>query len=209
MIYLIGGPARCGKSMLAERVRKHIDGQVLAGDAFVASLHKNLKPEWLPDLFEHKNDTIDHLRLPEEKIDRLRRRDKVSWEFYEAYLETAIGDAADENVLIEGNLWPDFIHLLKLPHKAVFLIDTSPNQVERLIQIRDANGDNDWMENFSDEEMVKWATFNAKRGERYVKLCEKYDYLYFDIASLGMEQAADDAFHALLQKRGYTSKYKV
>jgi hypothetical protein len=38
MIYLIGGPARMGTSTLAWRVRKEIDGHVLAGDAFVHSL---------------------------------------------------------------------------------------------------------------------------------------------------------------------------
>ncbi|HET6747520.1 MAG TPA: hypothetical protein VFH06_05430 [Candidatus Saccharimonadales bacterium] len=209
MIYLIGGPARCGKSQLAERVRKHIDGHVIGGDAIVASLHAMLKPEWLPDLFEHSVKMIDHMHIPEEKIDRLRRRDKVAWSFYENYIKTAKEDAPDDDILIEGNLWPDFVHMLSFKHKAIFLIDTSPNQLARLIEIRDANGDNDWMKDFSDEKLKTWAEFNALRSQRYVELCQKYDYPYYDIAKLGIEDAADEAFHALLSKMRYNNKHKA
>lgn len=164
MICLIGGPARTGKSHLAERARKHIDGQVLSGDAVVAALKSVLKSEWSPDLFEHKAHPLEQIHTASEKVDRLRRRDKVAWQFYEEYLRTAIGDASHDDVLIEGNLWPDFISNLGLPHKAVFLIDTSPEQVGRLIEIRDSNGDNDWMKHFSDEELAEWAKFNALRS---------------------------------------------
>src|SRR6266542_1258118 len=103
MIYLIGGPARCGKSQLAERVRKYVNGHVIAGDAIVASLHAMLKPEWLPDLFEHSVKMIDHMHIPAEKVDRLRRRDKAAWEFYKTYIQTAFEDAPQDHILIEGN----------------------------------------------------------------------------------------------------------
>jgi 2-phosphoglycerate kinase len=208
MIYLIGGPARCGKSKLAEQIRKHTDGHVIAGDAVVASLHAMLKPEWLPDLFEHSVKMIDHMHIPEEKVDRLRRRDKVAWDFYETYIKTAQDDAPNDDILIEGNLWPDFVKTLSFEHKAVFLIDTSPEQAGRLMRIRDANGDNDWMKRFSDKELKTWAEFNAIRSQRYKKLCEQYGYSYFDIAKLGIEEAADEAFHALLSRVRYNSIHK-
>jgi hypothetical protein len=201
VIYLIGGPARTGKSHLAERVRKHIDGQVLSGDAMVTALKKMLKPEWLPDLFEHNVRPLEQMHIASEKVDRLKRRDKTMWIFYSEYLRTALGDAPHDDVLIEGNLWPDFTHSLGFSHKAVFLVDTSPKQVERLIEIRDENGDNDWMKQYSNEELGEWAKFNALRSERYVSLCEKYDYPYFDIAGLGIEEASEEAFVKLLSHR--------
>ena len=209
MIYLIGGAPRCGKSHLAERVRKYINGQVIAGDAVTAALQKVFTPEWSPDLFVHKVDPLSKMHLASEKIDRLRRRDETAWDFYQAELETAVKNATHDDNLIEGNLWPDFIRTLTLPHKAVFLVDTSPKQATRLIDIRDSDGDNDWMKHYSNEEMVEWAKLNVLRSERYIKLCQKHSYPYFDIAKFGIEDASDEAFHALLSKRGYNNTHKA
>jgi hypothetical protein len=199
MIYLIGGPARCGKSTLAARVRKVIDGQVIAGDAFVHALRDNLQPEWVPDLFDHSVDPVNAIHQPEAKVDRLRRRDTASWRFYQAYLAAAIADASTDDVLLEGDIWPDSLDTFALEHRAAFLIDTSANQVERLIAIRDANGDNDWMRGFSDQKVAEWAEFNIIRSKRYVALCEQYGYRYFDIAESGAADAEQRAFEYLTQ----------
>lgn len=199
MIYLIGGPARCGKSTLAARVRKEIDGQVIAGDAFVHALRDNLQPEWLPDLFDHNVNPVAAIHQPEAKVDRLRRRDVASWQFYQAYLATAIADAPTDDVLLEGDIWPDSLDTFTLEHRAVFLIDTSANQAERLIAIRDANGDNDWMRDFSDQKLVEWAEFNIVRSKRYIALCDQYGYRYFDIAESGIADAEQRAFEYLTQ----------
>lgn len=199
MIYLIGGPARCGKSTLAARVRKEIDGQVIAGDAFVHALYDNLQPEWMPDLFDRKVDPIATIHELDAKVDRLRRRDAVTWRFYQAYMATAIADAPADDVLLEGNIWPDSLDTFTLEHRAVFLIDTSADQVERLIAIRDANGDNDWMRDFNDQKLAEWAEFNIVRSRRYVALCDQYGYHYFDIAESGVAGAEQRAFEYLTQ----------
>jgi hypothetical protein len=199
MIYFIGGPARCGKSTLAARVRKEIDGQVIAGDAFVHALYDNLLPEWLPDLFDRKVDSVTAIHDPEAKVDRLRRRDAVMWQFYQAYIATATADAPGDDVLLEGNLWPDSLDTFAPVHRAAFLIDTSASQVERLIAIRDANGDNDWMREFSDQKLAEWAEFNIIRSRRYVALCDQYGYRYFDIAESGIADAEQRAFEYLTQ----------
>jgi 2-phosphoglycerate kinase len=200
VIYLIGGPARCGKSTLAARVRKEIDGHVLAGDAFVHALQSNLEPEWVPDIFDHAIADVSIAASPEAKINRLRRRDETMWQFYESYIQTAIDDAPTDDILIEGNIWPDFLELFELEHSAVFLIDTSPQQYERLANIRNSDSDNNWMQDFSDEKLREWAMFNAKRSERYAELCRKHDYTFFDIATLGTDEAERAAFSYLLKK---------
>ncbi len=201
MIYLIGGPARAGKSTLAKMVRKEIDGQVLAGDAFVRSLRDNMEDQWIPDLFEHHNDPIEKHFPADAKIKRLRRRDKVSWQFYKAYLMAAAVGAAGDDVLIEGNIWPDFLPEFDLPHRAVFLIDTSPDQAVRLRKIRDSDSDNNWMRDFSDEKMDEWAMFNVVRSQRYIEYCQKHGFTYFDIADHGIEKAQLLAFEHLLHKK--------
>lgn len=200
MIYLIGGPARCGKSTLAMRVRKEINGQVLSGDAFVKALQANLEPAWIPDIFDHAIANVSTQTNPEGKIDRLRRRDETMWQFYQSYIETAVEDTPGDDILLEGNIWPDFLELFKLKHEAVFLIDTSPMQYERLLKIRDGDSDNNWMQDFSDEKMHEWAEFNVRRSRRYVELCSKYDYAFFDIATTGIEEAEHLAFAHLLKK---------
>jgi uridine kinase len=200
VIYLIGGPARCGKSTLAKKLRKEIDGQVLAGDAFVRALKQNLKPAWVPDLYDYD---VAHVGIERAKaeVDRLRRRDEAMWQFYQAYLETAYEDAPNDDLLLEGNLWPDYMELFELPYYAVYLVDTSVDeQAMRLAGIRDGLSDNNWMQDFTDEKLREWAAFNALRSQRYCELCEANGARCFDIAELGIDGAQQQAFEYLLQK---------
>lgn len=202
MIYLVGGPSRSGKSTLTRRVRKYIDGQVINGDALLAALHTHLKPECAPDIFVDVVDPIKDQQTDQARVDRLRRRDKQAWEFFAGYLQDAAHISHDD-ILLEGMLWPDFVSSLGLEHRAVFLVDTSSAQAERLIAIRnDAASDNNWMQehHYSDERIHEWVSFNILRGQLCKDLCKKYDYPCFDIADSGMQAAEERAFEYLLEK---------
>lgn len=204
MIYLIGGPARCGKSTLAERVRHKVDGDILSADAFKKTLLQNLHPSWVPDIFDHVIAPIGAMSSATRQIDRLRRRDERMWQFYDGYIDADLQASPHKDILIEGNIWPDFIAGLRHTHKAVFLVDLAPaeDQFERLQKIRDSDDDNNWMKTreFSDHALKKWAKFNRLRSERYVQLCRSYGYLYFDISQRGIGYAQDRAYVSLLQK---------
>lgn len=202
MIYLIGGPARCGKSTLAKMIRKETDGNVLSGDAYVQSLQENLRPEWVPDIYDHVVAALKPSSSIQFKLNRLRRRDEEMWQFYEQYIKAASEDAPGDDILLEGNIWPDYLELFSLPHKAVFLVDTSPVhiQYERLIAIRGSNSENNWMTHYSNKRMKKWAEFNLARSELYVNLCKKQGYNYFDIKNGGIAKAQAGAFEYLLKK---------
>lgn len=203
VIYLIGGPSRSGKSTLASRVRKHIDGQVLSADAFLASLHAVLKPEWEPDIFIDVINPINDRQSDGANVKRGRERDKVMWQFFVGYLKEA-ERISNDDVLLDGMLWPDFIAAFPLRHKAVFLVDTSPGQAERLIKIRDSGGsDNNWMgeHRYSDDKIRGWVSFNIARSNLYIELCKKHNYQYFDIADAGMQVAETRAFEYLLSKK--------
>lgn len=204
MIYLIGGPARCGKSTLAERVRHKVDGDILSADAFKKTLLQNLRPSWMPDIFDHLVAPIGSMSSAARQIDRLRRRDERMWQFYDGYIDADVQASPHKDILIEGNIWPDFIAGLRHTHKAVFLVDLAPviEQFERLKKIRDGDDDNNWMEarEFSDHELKKWAKFNRLRSERYVQLCREHGYSYFDITQRGIGYAQDRAYVSLLQK---------
>ena len=200
MIYLVGGPARCGKSVLAEKLRQQVDGQVLSGDAINRSLRELTQPEWLPDLFEHVVDPLNEDDTAATRIDRLRRRDKVLWRFLASYF-AANDFQSDDNVLVDGALWPDFMAGLTLEHKAAFLVDTSPDHAERIRKIRDdGTSKNNWMSErgYTDEKITRWAEFNKARSRRVIELCNEYGYPYFDIADGGIDQAQARALDYLL-----------
>jgi hypothetical protein len=203
MIYLIGGPPRLGKSTLAKRVRESIVGQSMNGDALAASLHAFLKPEWKPDIFDDVVDPYKDQLTNQAKVDRIRRRDAAVWQFHRLYLEE-LQRIARDNIIFDGLVWPDFLHDLQLEHRAVFLVDTSPDQGKRLIEIRDDNeGENNWMRDrdYSDERIMEWVSFSIERSRVCIELCNKHGYAYFDIADHGIEKAQQLAFEHLLNKK--------
>lgn len=198
MIYLIGGPARCGKTVLAEKLRPHVNGQILSGDAINRSLRELTKPEWLPDLFEHVVDPLQEDDVPIVRIDRLRRRDKVLWQFLTTYFEASDFQSNDD-VLVDGALWPDFIKDLEYEHRAVFLVDTSADHAERIMKIRDSSVKNNWMNDrkYTNEKIVRWADFNVTRSRQVIEMCKTHNYPYFDIADGGIDEAQTGAFEYL------------
>lgn len=159
MIYLIGGPARCGKSTLAIRVRRIIDGSVLSGDAAVYSLKNYLKEEWVPGIFTGTVNPVQKLAEPSAQLERLLERDAAVWPFYEKYIEALQRDVPLEDILIDGNLWPELVGNLAQKHRAVFMINLAPpeQQARVLISIRDSDADNNWMQKWSDERIGAWA----------------------------------------------------
>lgn len=200
-ILLIGGPARCGKSTLAAMVRKEIDGQIISGDALSRGLRGVVGAEELPDLFV---DQIDKFLLTDPHnvcIDRLRRRDRTMWRFYKGYIREAHRISKDD-ILLDANLWPDFLPELELGHRAVFMVDTSDNRAEWVRNIRDNVGDreNNWMRdrNYSDEKIELWAKFDVARSRKMIELCEENDYPYFDLAVHGIARAQELAKEYLL-----------
>lgn len=201
-ILLIGGPARCGKSTLARMVRAEIDGQVLSGDAFSRSLREVLQVSDMPDIFIDQVEKPSLTRDPHNVfIERLRRRDKAMWRFYRNYIEEACRISQD-NILLDANLWPDFIIDLQLEHRAVFMLDTSDNRAEWARHIRDTArpDENNWMKerNYSDEKIELWAQFDVTRAKLMIEYCKKHDYPYFDLADHGISRAQELAKNYLL-----------
>jgi hypothetical protein len=205
LIYLIGGPARCGKSTLAERVCHEVDGSVISADSLRDSLQRNLRASWIPDIFSQTVAPAMKMSSVGRQIDRLRRRDEGLWQFCASYIDAEIEAVPHEDMLIEGNLWPDFVESLQYTHRAVFMVDTSPveKQFEWLRSIRDdPDADNNWMRHrgYADRRLMQSAKLNLLRSQRYIQLCREHGYPYFDIAQRGIGYAQDRAYVSLLQK---------
>lgn len=196
MIWLIGGPARCGKSTLARQARAHSQGQVISLD----SLKKAILPVASPADRQELLLTIDDTRHTiKQWLDLLRRRDRIIWKAAKAFIEAAVETGDD--VIIEGNLWPDFISELPagLNCRTVFLIDTSPRHADSLIKIaRSPATDNNWMTDWSEDHLQNWATYNIARGRLIKRLAREHHQPVFDIADAGIAQAQADALAYLL-----------
>lgn len=197
MIYMIGGPSRSGKTTLAATLRQKLDAGSLSGDAMVRAIRDNNAPELIPDVFDKLYDPISHEDPPAKQIVRLRRRDRVMWDYAASYL-MAIAHDRDQDVVFEGGIWPDFLQDFTPEHKAVFLVDTSDDRAERLIHMRNTSTSNNWMQDWSDEKITKWAKFDVERSREIIRLCDQYGYHYFDISELTIDGAQTAALDYLL-----------
>jgi hypothetical protein len=190
----IGGPARCGKTTLTHQTESLYTGQQVSLDnlrhAFIPLAAEAILASLEPDAELTETTTTD------EWIDILRDRDRTVWTGAKAYLAAATDN--NDDVLMEGCLWPDYIAELEVPFRAVFLVDTSPNHADRLIAVaRSESTHNNWMREHNDAWMRRWAKYNIARSERYKQLGDEYNQPVFDIADSGIAQAQAAALEYL------------
>lgn len=200
MIYLVGGPSRSGKTTLASMLRKKLGAQSLSGDALVRAIRDNSDPQNIKDVLVNVYDPIDHADPPATQMARLRRRDHVMWNYAVSYLNANHHDSTDD-IVFEGGLWPDFIKDFDMEYRVVFLVDTSEDRAERLIHMRNTSTSNNWMHDWSDEKITKWAEFDRERSREIIRLCDQYGHRYFDIASLTIDGVQSAALEYLLASK--------
>lgn len=94
---------------------------------------------------------------PDEWVGRLYRRDQALWPYFQEYITARNRMSPKVDQIMEGNIWPDIPRALG--GRAVFMVDTSgaAAQFERLKRIRDGDGENNWMVEYGDEELARWA----------------------------------------------------
>ncbi len=194
MILLIGGPARCGKSTLSKRIEGGYGITPISLDAFkhalVSVASERIKKDLIP--------STSHIECSlEEWLGDLRKRDLILWRGFKEYVVS--GCMNNDNTLAEGCIWPDYIADLKVEHRAVFLVDTSENQAERLIKASADNSTyNNWQKEKSEEWIRGWAKYNIERSKLLKKLAKQYGYPVFDIADHGFDYAQSLAIKYLL-----------
>lgn len=199
-IMIIGGPARVGKSTLARSIRPEMSGQMIAGDAFAHSVRESVTVEQFPDLFINEVDKPQLTDPHDQHVARLRRRDKIMWSFFKNYIHAVVGESEDD-LLIDGNFWPDYLTELEVDHKAAFLVDTSHDRADMLKRMRDDDATaNNWMREraYTDERIDLWAEMDKTRSLTMIELCEAHDYPYFNLAVHGIHRAQELAREHLL-----------
>ncbi len=195
---LIGGASRCGKSTLARKVRQSTDVQTFSGDAFRTTLRTTAPRCVFPALhlaraekFQDEQAFIEHHSTKAAaEIDTKRLQAKFVWPFIENYM-SAVEHESGDTVLVDSiDVWPDLVALSGLSHRAVFLVDTSPDQAERIISTRGTDP-YDWIheKRYSDDQIRAWTEFNVQRSALIKELAGRAGYLCVDLAGTTFSEA--------------------
>jgi len=179
VVYLIGGPPRCGKSVLANRLTTDHAIPVIPTD-LIWSLLEVSQPEW---------------RIPMQKgPDRIPRAAAM----FEPYLEQAIRflQPVQRGYSIEGEvITPETAARLSSTYdlRVAFLVRSSVTAAD----IADSRGPNPWLENAPPDlvsavsaEIISWSS-------HALSACRKLSLPCFDVAG-DFDRAIRDAASALM-----------
>lgn len=173
MIYLIGGPTRCGKSHLYRVLRQRFNGDCVQLDPVkVAAKHwnSNILEGPAPDKATY-----------EEWVRGLRDRDRQLWDGMKHWFADVVTRHRSD-MLVDGPLWPDFLTEFDVPHRAVFMVDTSPRHVERLLAAARVDNANSWQSDWNDAQIRQWAEYNRLRSMEIKRLADERRYDVVDLA---------------------------
>ncbi len=207
MLYLIGGTARCGKSTLARRLRKHLGAQSVSGDAFRVSIKKNFTNSAIGHLHE---DTLGfdlsqpsqyvkyHTVETDHVIGKMDLQSKLLSPLLATYAESVFLESDDDLIIESVDLLPQYLFNFATPYKAIFLVDTSVDQWQRIARFPDKHS---WMNNrLNNEQVQAWATSSAARAKTIISMCEAFDAPYFDISNTDYNEAQEEGFKLLLSE---------
>lgn len=174
-ITMIGGPARVGKTTLARRWVSAHPSELVHLDHLLHALTAIAATDALTSLRKAPSITT---HTPGQWLSELRDRDAVLWKAAHAY-----AGAAQGQLVIEGGLWPDWLQQLAVPHTAIFIVDTSEDSAERLVQMTRRNP-RSWIaqRGWPEDKIRVWATYNRFRSQVISELAIQHGYPVFDVA---------------------------
>ncbi len=204
MIYLLGGPPRVGKSIIAGEIRQSHAVSVVSTDSLGAVLESVLSPEAAPDLFVFGrfNEMPEAERVkfinkdPAELIDYVRKESQVVWKAVEAFIRRENNEGRD--VLIEGvAVLPEFVGRLEdIPHRVVFIGNQGENTKENLKKSADEN-EHDWMRGASDPYLGAYAVFVKRMSAFIEQEARKVGFEYIEMDKAPFGEAAEAVMKAL------------
>lgn len=199
-VYIIGGPARTGKTTLYYRVRSVFDGDCIDIDPLRFGMrllaeqqpgHPLLLTPSVSDPRFYHDDPMVARQKRQVWVAELQRRDRAYWDIFAAYIfNHQIQYGGD--LLMVGPFWPS--HVVTLPAtvdvKHVTLVDTSQGRSERLIRIARSERptSNNWQRGWDDDKIRVWAEFDYERNIALKTEAVEAGCSYVDLA----DYAGDD-----------------
>lgn len=196
-IHLISGPARVGKSHLYRTLHKSFEGDCVELDPLLTALINFLKPPANHPILNPF--AIQPGQGFDDWLATIIAKDEAWWPFLKEWVEEHhnYGKA----FLMVGIVWPHLLESLKLPHRAVFLVDTDEAHVERLVSIAEQGGQlNNWQQGWDRDAVRSWGDFNRRRALYFKEQAEAYGYPVFDVAEHGYAGSQALAAEVLLSE---------
>jgi len=204
MIYLLGGPPRVGKSIIANEIRQQHAVSVVSTDALGAVLEHVLSPEAVPDLFVF--DKFNEMPIaervksimqdPAELIDYVRKESYVVWQAVESFVRREYDEG--RNLLIEGvAVLPELMKQLNdISYRVVFIGNQGQNHRENL-QKSAAENEHDWLRNVSDQYMCAYAMFVTQMSAYIEQEAKKYGFEYIEMDKAQFENITEEVRKSL------------
>jgi 2-phosphoglycerate kinase len=188
MIFLLGGPPRVGKSIIADKIRQKHAVSVVSTDTLGAVLESVLSPEAAPDLFVfgkfNELPMAERVKLmmknPAKPIDYVSKESHVVWKAVEAFIRKENDEGRD--ALIEGvAVLPELMSQLEdIPHRVVFIGNQGGNHKENIEKYAEEN-EHDWMRNVSDQYIGAFAMFVNQMSVYIEQEAKKYGFEYIEM----------------------------
>lgn len=195
-IHFISGPARVGKSSLYRALHRQFEGDCVELDPILTALISYTNPEpgsAILNPFEIDGQDFGPW------LAGLIAKDEAWWPFLRDWVEEHA--AYGKDFLLVGIVWPHLLKELRVPHRAVFLVDTDDAHVDRAVEIAKSGGLNNWMSDWPEDQIRRWGDYNLRRGRYFKDQAELHGYPVFDVAEHGYELSQVLAGEALLGKR--------
>jgi 2-phosphoglycerate kinase len=204
MIFLLGGPPKVGKSIIANEIRQKYAVSVVSTDTLGAVLENILDPESVPDLFVfnkfNKIPMAERVKLvtkdPAKLIDYVRQESHVVWKAVDAFIKRENDEGRD--VLIEGvAVLPELMRQLEnIPHRVVFIGNQGENHKGNIKKSAEENA-HDWIRDVSDQYISAFAMFVNLMSAYIEQEAKKYGFEYIEMDKELFGNVTEDVMKSL------------
>ena len=188
MIYLLGGPPRVGKTIIANEIRQKHAVSVVSTDTLGAVLETVLSPEIAPDLYVFTKfneisitERVKRIKSdPTMLIEYVKKESYVVWKAVETFIRRENEESRD--VLIEGvAILPELVYQLdKIHHRAIFIGNQGKDHKKNIKKYAEEN-EHDWMRNVNDQYIGAFAMFVIKMSVYIEREAKKYGFGYIEM----------------------------
>lgn len=191
MIYLIGGPPKCGKTTLAKKIAQEYGISWISADILQNIVRAYTPKEKHPALFPHSylrresNDDFYSEHSPQQIVENYIAQGKTTYDAISMTAETYLTDKDD--FIVEGyQITPEIVDTIKKKFdrehiKAVFLVKYDE---QKFIQdIHKSTTPNDWIIRKTKDESTygKIAKMVAEYSRYFEKEAKKYGFSVFNM----------------------------
>ncbi len=165
MIYLIGGEARSGKTILRKKLLKEYTISGIGTDSIRYMLSHTLK-----------DSGIDHNNPPE-------INGPLMWPYIDSLIED-LRVYSSEDYVIEGDvLLPKYLskYLNYSDVKVCYIGFSNISVSEKTKNILKYRKEGDWTTQYSEKELRKFVRWGINESKKYKKECKKLEVMYYDI----------------------------